>query len=58
MTRRKLREEDFPLEAEQTSVRTTDGTAVATTETPELARDVAERLNEDAARRHEDNWSA
>lgn len=45
MTRRKLREEDFPLEVEKTSVKTTDGTAVATTETPELARDVAERLN-------------
>lgn len=56
--KRKLHDEDFPLEAEKTSVKTNDGTPVMTTQTPELARDVAERLNEDADRRHEDNWSA
>jgi hypothetical protein len=53
-----LDEEDFPLAARDLSVTTRDGELVATAQTPELADDLARRLNEDAARRHEGNWSA
>jgi hypothetical protein len=35
-----------------------DGTPVADTDDPAVAADVAERLNDDEARREEDKWSA
>jgi hypothetical protein len=53
-----LDEEDFPLDAKDKSVSTKDGVLVATALTPELAYEIARRLNEDALRRHEGNWSA
>jgi hypothetical protein len=56
--KRRLDDEDFPLEAEKTKVTSKDGETVVDAETPGLAQDVTDRLNEDAARRHEDNWSA
>ena len=56
--KRRLDDNDFPLEADKTKVTTKDGEPVMDAETPGLAEDVADRLNEDAAQRHEDNWSA
>lgn len=53
-----LDEEDFPLSVKDVSVVTRDGQLVATAQTPGLADDLARRLNEDALRRHEGNWSA
>jgi len=35
-----------------------DGTPIANTDDPAVAADVAERLNDDEARREEDKWSA
>ncbi len=56
--KKQLDEEDFPLEAKDKSVTTKHGQLVATAQTPALAADIARRLNEDAATRHEGNWSA
>jgi hypothetical protein len=56
--KKQLDEEDFPLEVKDTSVTTKDGQLVATAQTPGLADDLARRLNDDALRRHEGNWSA
>jgi hypothetical protein len=53
-----LDEEDFPLAVRDVSVMTREGHLVATAPTPGLADDLARRLNEDALRRHEGNWSA
>ena len=35
-----------------------DGTPIAEAKDPAVAADVADRLNEDEARREEDKWSA
>ena len=56
--KKQLDEEDFPLEVKDMSVTTKDGVLVATAQTPALADDLARRLNDDALRRHEGNWSA
>ena len=50
--------DDFPVQVEQDKIKTKDGEPVATAETEEKAEDVAERLNDDAWRRHEENWNA
>jgi hypothetical protein len=53
-----LRPEDFPVDAEGKKVKKQDGTPIADAESPAVADDVAERLNEEEARREEDKWSA
>ena len=53
-----LEPNDFPINAEDKKIKKEDGTPVANTEDPAVAADVAERLNDDEARREEDNWSA
>ena len=53
-----LEPNDFPVNAEGKKIKKEDGTPVANTDDPAVAADVAERLNDDAARREEDNWSA
>lgn len=54
---RLLNDEDFPLDSEQDKLLTKDGKPIATADNPAIAEDLVERLNEDAHRRHEDNWS-
>ena len=49
---------DFKALAVANSERMQDGKPIANTEDPDLAADVAERLNDDEARREEDKWSA
>ena len=49
---------DFPVNADGKKIRKQDGTPVAYTDDPAVAADVAERLNDDEARREEDKWSA
>lgn len=49
---------DFPVHGDGNKVRKQDGAPIATTEDDAVAEDVAERLNEDEARREEDKWSA
>jgi hypothetical protein len=53
-----LEPNDFPINAEDKKIKKEDGTPVANTEDPAVAADVAERLNDDEARREQDNWSA
>jgi hypothetical protein len=53
-----LKPDEFPVNAEGKKIRKQDGTSIAETKDPAVAADVAERLNEDEARREEDKWSA
>jgi hypothetical protein len=53
-----LKPEDFPVNADGKKITKQDGTPIAETEEPAVAADVADRLNEDEARREEDKWSA
>ena len=53
-----LKPDDFPVNAEGKKIKKQDGTPIANTDDPAVADDVAERLNEDEARREEDKWSA
>ncbi|WP_347337434.1 DUF3606 domain-containing protein [Bradyrhizobium jicamae] len=53
-----LKPEDFPINAEGRKIKKQDGTPIAETADPAVAEDVADRLNEDEARREEDKWSA
>ena len=47
-----------PVNAEGKKIKKRDGTPIANTEDPAVAADVAERLNDDEARREDDKWSA
>jgi hypothetical protein len=53
-----LKPDDFPVNAEGKKIKKQDGRPIADTDDPAVAADVAERLNDDEARREEDNWSA
>jgi hypothetical protein len=53
-----LTPDDFPVDAEGKKIKKHDGTPIANTDDPAVAADVAERLNDDEARREEDKWSA
>jgi hypothetical protein len=53
-----LKPDDFPVNAEGKKIKKQDGTPIANTDDPAVAADVAERLNDDEARREEDKWSA
>lgn len=46
------------MTAEGQKIKKQDGKPIANTEDPALAADLAERLNDDEARREEDKWSA
>ena len=53
-----LKPVDFPVNAQGKKIKKQDGTPIAETTDPAVAEDVADRLNEDEARREEDKWSA
>ena len=53
-----LKPDDFPVNADGKKIKKQDGTPIANTEDPAVAADVAERLNDDEARREDDKWSA
>jgi hypothetical protein len=57
-SKKPLKPADFPVTAEGRKIKKQDGEPIANTEDPALAADVAERLNDDEARREEDKWSA
>ena len=57
-SRKPLRPKDFPVDVEGQKIKKQDGTPIADAETPADAAEIAERLNEDEARREEDKWSA
>lgn len=53
-----LRPEDFPVDAEGQKIKKQDGTPIADADSPAVADEIVERLNDDEARREEDKWSA
>ena len=53
-----LKPDDFPVSTDGKQIKKNDGTTIADAGNPVVAVDVAERLNEDEARREEDKWSA
>jgi hypothetical protein len=53
-----LDDDDFPVKVERNKLKTKTGEPIATAESEKKAEDVADRLNHDAWRRHEDNWNA
>jgi hypothetical protein len=58
IAKKPLQPNDFPVNAEGKKIKKQDGTPIANTDDPAVAADVAERLNEDEARREENKWSA
>ena len=53
-----LKADDFPVDAQGKKIKKHDGTQIAEAEDTTVAKDVADRLNEDEAQREEDKWSA
>jgi hypothetical protein len=53
-----LKAADFPLEADQDKIKRQDGKPVAKTESEDMAKEIADRLNSEEHRREEDKWSA
>jgi len=58
IAKKPLEPNDFPVNADGKKIKKQDGTPIAETADPSVAEDVADRLNEDEARREEDKWSA
>jgi hypothetical protein len=58
IAKKPLQPRDFPVNTEGKKIKKQDGAPIANTDDPAIAADVAERLNEDEARREEDKWSA
>ena len=56
--RKDLEQQDFPIETDQTALKTSDGQPIAEAKSKKLADDIAERLNEQAYREEQDCWSA
>ena len=53
-----LKPNDFPVEVEDEELVTADGKPIAKAKTPDIAEDIADRLNEDDCRKEQDRWSA
>jgi hypothetical protein len=56
--KRPLKPGDFPLQVDGDKIKKHDGTPVAEAKDETTAADIADRLNDDEARREEDKWSA
>lgn len=52
-----LKPNDFPVHAEKKKIVKTDGNEIAEANTPNMAEDVAGRLNSEEAQREEDRWA-
>ena len=52
-SKKPLRPEDFPVDAEGQKIKKQDGVPIADAESPGVAAEIAERHNEDEARREE-----
>ena len=57
MEKTELHPEDFPVIPDGKALVTQDGTTVANAQSDRLAEDIAQRLNENAARKREDRWA-
>ena len=53
-----LQPDDFPVDVEGQTIKKQDGTPIADAESPAVAVEIANRLNEVEAIREEDRWSA
>ncbi|MDQ8730527.1 hypothetical protein [Bradyrhizobium sp. LHD-71] len=53
-----LTPDEFPLEADEEKVKTTDGKTIAEADSEATADEIADRLNEHHDREEEDRWSA
>ena len=53
-----LKPDDFPVKVENQKLRTENDEPVAVAKTPELADQLADRLNEHAHQEEQDRWSA
>jgi len=51
IAKKPLKPDDFPVNTEGKKIKKQDGTPIADTDDPAVAADVAERLNDDEARR-------
>ena len=49
-----LKPDDFPVEVEGDELMTADGKPIAKAKTPDIAEDIADRLNEDDYRKEQD----
>jgi hypothetical protein len=58
IVKKPLESNDFPVNADGKKIKKQDGTPIASTDDPAVAEDVADRLNDDEARREENKWSA
>ncbi|OSI78438.1 hypothetical protein BSZ21_02310 [Bradyrhizobium canariense] len=57
-SKKPLAPDDFPVTTDRQKIKKQDGEPIATTEDHETAADLAERINDEEARREEDKWSA
>ena len=58
IAKKPLEPNDFPVNADGKKIKKQDGTPIASTDDQAVAEDVADRLNDDEARREEDKSSA
>lgn len=52
-----LKPNDFPVHSEKKKIVKSDGSEVAEAKTPQVAEDMANRLNSEEAQREEDRWA-
>lgn len=57
MAKAAIHPDDFPVEADKTTVKTNAGKPLADAESEPVAEEIAERLNEQAYREEHDRWS-
>ncbi|HXI08934.1 MAG TPA: hypothetical protein VNJ49_21690 [Bradyrhizobium sp.] len=57
MAKKPLNPDDFPVSAEDRKIVTDEGKPIADADSESLAHEIAERLNEDEARKEEDRWA-
>ena len=53
-----FKSDDVPAGVESGQIVTADGKPIAKVKTPGIAEDIADRLNEDDARKEQERWSA
>ncbi|WP_441236666.1 hypothetical protein [Bradyrhizobium sp. 930_D9_N1_4] len=57
MTKPALHPNDFPVEADKTTVKTSTGKPLADAESEPVAEEIADRLNEQAYHEEHEKWS-
>ena len=57
MPKKPLKPDDFPISTDKSKLITDGGKEVADATAPQVAEDLAVRLNEDAERKEQDRWA-